>query len=159
MFPFGLSGDVTERIVDDLKELTTGTGFAGSAAADSDPTFTFSGGADLDSGLLTVGSTYKITARNDADFTTVGSADNNVGTIFTATGTSQLTKKSSSALKNGRCGADLKSSCRKKKNLRTSARLNSYIQAPASPPSTLSTCPVTYLASSEAKKATAAATS
>ena len=34
-----------------------------------------------------------------------------------------------------------------------------HIQAPAMPPSTLSTCPVMYLASSEARKATASATS
>lgn len=39
------------------------------------------------SGLLTVGYKYRITARSSSDFTTVGSANNTVGTEFTATGT------------------------------------------------------------------------
>jgi hypothetical protein len=42
-------------------------------------------GTEMSSGTFTIGKTYKITAHDDADFTTVGSPDNNVGTYFTAT--------------------------------------------------------------------------
>ncbi|MBI9087510.1 MAG: hypothetical protein JEZ11_28230 [Desulfobacterales bacterium] len=42
----------------------------------------------LSSGNLTVGKVYEITARSTVDFTADGSADNTVGTIFVATGTS-----------------------------------------------------------------------
>ena len=42
----------------------------------------------ITSGTLTVGIEYRITKRDNADFTTDGAADNIVGTIFTATGTS-----------------------------------------------------------------------
>lgn len=44
--------------------------------------------AEIASGNLTIGKRYQITARTDADFTADGSADNTVGTAFTATGTS-----------------------------------------------------------------------
>ena len=44
-------------------------------------------GPELASGNLTVGTNYKITAQDDADFTTDGAPDNNVGTEFVATGT------------------------------------------------------------------------
>ena len=43
--------------------------------------------AALNSGLLTVGYKYRINTRAASDFTTVGSANNTVGTEFTATGT------------------------------------------------------------------------
>lgn len=42
--------------------------------------------SELSSGLLIVGKSYKITARSTSDFTTVGAANNNVGTDFVATG-------------------------------------------------------------------------
>ena len=45
-------------------------------------------GSEISSGNLTVGEYYIITARDDAVFTADGAADNNVGTEFTATGTS-----------------------------------------------------------------------
>ena len=41
----------------------------------------------LSSGNLTVGRRYRITARASSDFTTVGAANNSVGTEFVATGT------------------------------------------------------------------------
>ena len=44
--------------------------------------------SEISSGNLTVGEYYIITARDDAVFTADGAADNNVGTEFTATGTS-----------------------------------------------------------------------
>lgn len=44
-------------------------------------------GSEISSGNLVIGNCYKITARDDADFTLDGSPDNNVGTIFIATGT------------------------------------------------------------------------
>ncbi len=44
-------------------------------------------GAELSSGNLTIGKTYKITARTGEDFTADGSPNNNVGTYFQATGT------------------------------------------------------------------------
>ena len=43
---------------------------------------------EISSGSLTVGEYYIITARDDAVFTADGAANNNVGTEFTATGTS-----------------------------------------------------------------------
>ncbi len=45
-------------------------------------------GTELSSGKLTVGTIYIITARTDAEFTTDGAPNNEVGTIFKATGTS-----------------------------------------------------------------------
>lgn len=50
--------------------------------------FINSAGSELDSGSLTIGLTYEITAQDGEDFTADGAADNNVGTRFTATGTS-----------------------------------------------------------------------
>ena len=44
-------------------------------------------GAELSSGLLTIGNCYKITARTDGDFIAAGSPDNTVGTYFNATTT------------------------------------------------------------------------
>lgn len=46
-------------------------------------------GAELSSGNLSIGTNYKITAQNTVDFTLDGSPDNNVGTVFRATGNSQ----------------------------------------------------------------------
>jgi hypothetical protein len=45
------------------------------------------GGTALNSGTFTVGRRYRIISRTDGDFTTIGAADNNVGTEFTATAT------------------------------------------------------------------------
>jgi len=44
-------------------------------------------GAEMSSGLLTIGNCYKITARTDGDFIAAGSPDNNVNTYFNATTT------------------------------------------------------------------------
>ena len=44
-------------------------------------------GAELATGLLTIGNCYKITARTDGDFIAAGSPDNNVGTYWNATTT------------------------------------------------------------------------
>lgn len=43
--------------------------------------------AELNSGNLTVGTMYEISARTEQDFTADGAPDNNVGTTFIATGT------------------------------------------------------------------------
>lgn len=45
-------------------------------------------GAEQSSGNLTIDKIYRITARDDADFTADGAPDNNVDTVFIATGTS-----------------------------------------------------------------------
>ena len=44
------------------------------------------GTAALTTFSLTIGQTYLIRSVNDTDFTTLGAADNNIGTMFTATG-------------------------------------------------------------------------
>ncbi len=77
-----------------------GTELAGMAGVDDSNMQTFETGkwhssandtwveTELSSGNLTSGIEYKIIARDDADFTADGAPDNDVGTVFVATGTS-----------------------------------------------------------------------
>jgi len=54
---------------------------------DGDPALLGWEGEELDSGSLTIGNKYRITAQDGEDFTADGAPDNNVGTVFVATGT------------------------------------------------------------------------
>lgn len=74
--------------------LTTGKGFSYQPATTNKIAGAYNAigpdilSAEIASGNLTKGKRYQITARTDADFTADGAANNNVGTAFTATGTS-----------------------------------------------------------------------
>ena len=56
------------------------------ANSSADDVLTASGGSDVNAGSFTIGNTFIIKTVGTTDFTTIGSADNNVGTVFTATG-------------------------------------------------------------------------
>ena len=45
----------------------------------------------INAGNFVIGQTYRINSVDTTDFTTVGAADNNIGTVFTATGVGTLT--------------------------------------------------------------------
>lgn len=91
--PFHLGGDsnlrkfnpaVLDKIPTNVRELRMGNTFNGSITAQIRPSY------DLDLNLvnIVIGEEYIITNNDDSfDFTTIGAANSNVGTIFTATAT------------------------------------------------------------------------
>ena len=72
--------DGTEYVIVDI---TTGT----------TTDFTLVGAGWEDAGTFTIGASYTIKVPGDTDFVAIGAADNNIGTVFTATGNGSGTGK------------------------------------------------------------------
>ena len=94
----GLSADTIKSAIDEINVLVGG-GNVGSQATFSVYEFvatggqtvfnlasTFTTGLDVTAGNFVIGTKYTITATNTTDFTAIGAADSNPGTVFEATG-------------------------------------------------------------------------
>ena len=94
----GLSADTIKSAIDEINVLVGG-GNVGSQATFSVYEFvasggqtvfnlasTFTTGDNVTAGNFVIGTKYTITATNTTDFTAIGAADSNPGTVFEATG-------------------------------------------------------------------------